>query len=104
MSKEDFAQIYEIGCEHLSWVDDKLVDDLLSFLEDKVGEKAVITKNKKTILVGLSEKKDYNKRNVKTYLKKFLHKNDLKDKLRVISTNKNSYAINKLPGIEITRF
>lgn len=101
---EDFSLIYEVICEHLSWVDDKLVDDLSSFIENKMMEDAVITKDGKKILVGFSEKPKKNKRNIKTLLKKFLHKNDLKDKLRIISTSKNQYTIHKLPGIDVTRF
>ncbi|NHI93245.1 MAG: hypothetical protein EAX96_12165 [Candidatus Lokiarchaeota archaeon] len=104
MSKsKDFKLIYEIVCEHLSWVDDKLLDDLSSFLEDKIGNEAVITKDGKKVLVGFSKDPNYNKRNIKIYLKKFLHKNDLKDRLRAISTGKNQYTINKLPDIEISR-
>ena len=101
---EEYSLIYEIVCEHLSWVDDKLIEDLSSFLEDRVGNDAVITKDGKKILIGFSKEPQYNKRNLKTYLKKFLHKNDLKDRLRVISTGKNQYSVNKLPDIEITRF
>ena len=98
-SDEDFSLIYEVICEHLSWVDDKLVDDLSSFIENKMNEDAIITKDGKKILIGFSVKPTQNKRNVKTFLKKFLHKNDLKDKLRIISTSKNQYTIHKLPGI-----
>ncbi len=102
--KEDFSLIYEVICEHLSWVDDKLIDDLSAFIENKMSDNAVITKDGKKILIGFSKEQTHNKRNVKTFLKKFLHKNDLKGKLRIISSSKNQYTIHKLPGIDITRF
>ena len=101
---EEFSLIYEVICEHLSWVDDKLLDDLSSFIETKMNEDAVITKDGKKILIGFSEGRTHNKRNIKTFLKKFLYKNDLKDKLRVISTSKNQYTIHKLQGMDVTRF
>ena len=103
-NEEDFSLIYEVICEHLSWVDNKLLDDLSSFIENKMGDDAVITKDGKKILIGFSEGPTKNKRNIKTFLKKFLHKNDLKDKLRIISTSKNQYTIHKLPGMDVTRF
>jgi len=103
-NSEEFSLIYEVICEHLSWVDDKLLDDLSSFIETKMSDEAVITKDGKKILIGFSEERTKNKRQVKTFLKKFLYKNDLKDKLRVISTSKNQYTIHKLQGMDVTRF
>ena len=95
---------YKILSEHLHWVDEGLIDELIGFLEEKFGNEVVITKDEKFILIGLSKDKELSKRLLKVYIKRFLHKFELLDRLRVISGDKDSYIIHKRRGIEVTHF
>ncbi|NVM00843.1 MAG: 60S ribosomal protein L22 [Candidatus Helarchaeota archaeon] len=95
---------YKILSEHLIWVDETLIDELISFLEEKLGSDVVISRDRNFILIGLSKDQDLSKRTLKVYIKRFLHKYELLDRLRVISGDKDSYIIHKRRGIEVTRF
>ncbi len=102
MSK-DIEVKYKILSEHLTWVDDVLVDELISFLEEKIPN-VVISREKNFILIGISKDEELSKRKLKVYIKRFLHKFELLDRLRVIASDANSYIIHKRRGIEVTRF
>jgi hypothetical protein len=95
---------YKILSEHLIWVDETLIDELISFLEEKLGSNVVISRDKSFILIGISKDYDLSKRTLKVYIKRFLHKYELLDRLRVISGDEDSYIIHKRRGIEVTRF
>ncbi len=95
---------YKILSEHLIWVDETLIDELISFLEEKLGSNVVISRDKNFVLIGLSKDHDLSKRTLKVYIKRFLHKYELLDRLRVISGDEESYIIHKRRGIEVTRF
>lgn len=95
---------YKIGCEQLLWINDALIDELISFLEEKLGNNVVITRENKFILLGISKDQELSKRSIKVYIKRFLHKFELLDRLRVITGPGDSYIIHKRKGIEVTRF
>ena len=96
---------YKIQSEHLTWVDDALVDELISFLEEKLGTTdIVISREKSIILIGTPEEINLSKRLIKVYVKRFLYKFELLDRLRVIAGEKNEYIIHKRRGIQVTHF
>ncbi|MHA1380531.1 MAG: 60S ribosomal protein L22 [Candidatus Helarchaeota archaeon] len=95
---------YKILSEHLIWVDDALVDELITFLEEKLGTDVVISRDKNFILIGTSKDYELSKRAIKVYVKRFLYKFELLDRLRVISGDKDSYIIHKRRGIQVTHF
>jgi len=99
MSDENIEVDYVIDATHLSWVDEKLVDDLYKFIEDKTG--AIVAKDGKKILIGFPSDEKLNKRTIKTYVKRFLYKYELLDRLRVISTGPEEYMIHKLKDVEV---
>jgi len=94
----------EILSEHLIWVEENLINELISFLEEKLGSNVIISRDKNFILIGLSKTQELSKRTLKVYIKRFLHKYELLDRLRVISGDEDSYIIHKRRGIEVTRF
>lgn len=95
---------YKILSEHLIWVEENLINELISFLEEKLGSSVIISRDKNFILIGLSKSQELSKRTLKVYIKRFLHKYELLDRLRVISGDEDSYIIHKRRGIEVTRF
>ena len=95
---------YKILSEHLIWVEENLINELISFLEEKLGSNVIISRDKNFILIGLSKTQELSKRTLKVYIKRFLHKYELLDRLRVISGDEDSYIIHKRRGIEVTRF
>ncbi|MFX1449876.1 MAG: 60S ribosomal protein L22 [Promethearchaeota archaeon] len=95
---------YKILSEHLIWVEENLINELISFLEEKLGSNVIVSRDKNFILIGLSKSQELSKRTLKVYIKRFLHKYELLDRLRVISGDEDSYIIHKRRGIEVTRF
>ena len=96
---------YKIQSEHLTWVDDALVDELITFLEEKLGtNEIVISREKNYILIGTSSELELSKRLIKVYIKRFLYKFELLDRLRVLAGDKNEYIIHKRRGIQVTHF
>ncbi|MHA1143217.1 MAG: 60S ribosomal protein L22 [Candidatus Helarchaeota archaeon] len=95
---------YEIECQHLGWVNDNLINELSTYLEKIVGPEGKVSHSGKKVTIEIA-RMDLNKRALKTYLKKFLHKFDLRDKLRVIKgPNADSYIIHKRKGLNVTDF
>lgn len=95
---------YVIQCQHLGWVDDNLISELVTFLEGRIGKQGTIARSGKKISIETLST-ELNKRNLKTYLKKFLHRFELKEKLRIITgVEANSYLIHKRPGYTVTDF
>ncbi|MHA1650757.1 MAG: 60S ribosomal protein L22 [Candidatus Helarchaeota archaeon] len=97
MSEESDSEIsvsYIIDADHLTWVEERLVDELSTFIEEKLPPGAVVDKSGKNVLIGFTEGQ-INKRTLKVYLKKFLHKFELKEKFRVIATSNEEFKIQK---------
>ena len=92
---------YKILAEHLLWVEESLLDELVNFLEEKL--RIVVSHDNKYVLIGLTKGQEFSKRTLKVYIKRFLHKFELLDRLRVISGGKDSYIIHKRRGIAVTR-
>ncbi|MHA1230166.1 MAG: 60S ribosomal protein L22 [Candidatus Helarchaeota archaeon] len=102
MSSDEISVDYVIDATHLTWVDDKLINELMSFLEDKLSPyEAVLEIDGKKVLIGFAGEEKLNKRFVKTYIKRFLHKYELLDRLRVISSGKDEYTIHKLKHVSV---
>lgn len=88
-----------VDADHLTWVEDRLVDELTTFMEEKLPKNTVVDRSGKTVLVGFTGKK-INKRQLKLFLKKFLHKFELKEKFRVIATTEEEFKIQKRKGLD----
>ncbi|MHA1301905.1 MAG: 60S ribosomal protein L22 [Candidatus Helarchaeota archaeon] len=96
---------YKIEGEHLTWVDDALLNELVSFLEEKLGsDELVISRDKNFVLIGASKDYELSKRLIKVYIKRFLYKFELLDRLRVIAGEEDTYIIHKRRGIQVTHF
>jgi hypothetical protein len=98
MSEEEISVDYIIDATHLTWVEENLIDELMTFLEDKTG--AVVEIDAKKVLLGFMGEK-LSKRTIKTYIKRFLYKYELLDRLRVISSGPEEYTIHKLKSVDV---
>ena len=79
--------------------------ELITFLEEKLGtNEIVISREKNYILIGTSSELELSKRLIKVYIKRFLYKFELLDRLRVLAGDKNEYIIHKRRGIQVTHF
>lgn len=102
MSKDtetDLSVAYVVDADHLTWVEDRLVDELGTYIEEKLPTGSVIDRSGKNVLIGFTEGQ-INKRQLKLFLKKFLHKFELKEKFRVISISDEEYKIQKRKGLD----
>ena len=93
-SEKDLSVAYVIDADHLTWVEDRLVDELGTYIEEKLPSGTVIDRSGKNVLIGFTESR-INKRKLKLFLKKFLHKFELKEKFRVVSMSDEEYKIQK---------
>ena len=93
-AKNEVTVSYIIDADHLTWVEEGLVDELSTFIEEKLPTGSVVDKSGKNILIGFTQNQ-LNKRQLKVYLKKFLHKFDLKEKFRIIATTEEEFKIQK---------
>jgi hypothetical protein len=93
----DITVSYVIDADHLTWVEDRLVDELSTFIEEKLPSGAIVDRSGKNVLIGFTESK-IGKRTLKVYLKKFLHKFEIKEKFRVIATAEEEFKIQKRKG------
>ncbi len=98
-SEIDLSVAYIIDADHLTWVEDRLVDELGTYIEEKLPSGTVIDRSGKNVLIGFTEGR-INKRQLKLFLKKFLHKFEIRDKFRVISTNEEEFKIQKRKGLD----
>lgn len=91
---------YTLDCTHPA--EDSILDpdDFITFLNNRVkvggktgnlGDNIIITKEKNT--VALSADIPLSKRYLKYLTKKYLKKNNLRDWLRVVASNKNSFEL-----------
>ncbi len=97
MAKESDSEIsvsYVVDADHLTWVEDNLVNELSTFIEEKLPSGTIVDKSGKNVLIGFTLNK-INKRQLKVFIKKFLHKFDLKEKFRVISISEEEFKIQK---------
>jgi hypothetical protein len=67
------------------------VKDLADFLEERLD--GTVTVAKKEVTLAFEEGKEASRSCLRLLLRKFLHKADLKEELRVISGGENSFAI-----------
>ncbi|MFX1296698.1 MAG: 60S ribosomal protein L22 [Promethearchaeota archaeon] len=88
---------YIIDADHLTWVEDRLVDELSTFIEEKLPSGSIVDRSGKNVLIGFTKNK-INKRTLKVYLKKFLHKFNIKEKFRIIATTEEEFKIQKRQG------
>ena len=100
MSKNEISVDYVITAEQLTWVEENLLNELVTFLEDKTG--AIVEADGKKVLIGFQSEEKLNKRVIKTYIKRFLHKYELLDRLRVVSAGANEYLIHKRKNVDVT--
>ncbi|MBD3228050.1 MAG: hypothetical protein GF329_07660 [Candidatus Lokiarchaeota archaeon] len=98
MSENEITVDYIIDATHLTWVEENLINELLDFIGDKTGAIVEIDGNK--ILIGFEEEK-LSKRNIRTYIKRFLYKYELLDRLRVISSGPDEYTIHKRKYVDV---
>ncbi|NVM28051.1 MAG: 60S ribosomal protein L22 [Candidatus Helarchaeota archaeon] len=98
-SERDVSVSYVIDADHLTWVEDRLVDELGTFVEERLPAGSVVDRSGKNVLIGFTENR-INKRQLKTFLKKFLHKFEIKEKFRVISTADEEFKIQKRKGLD----
>ena len=82
----------KIDVSELKGDESKLIDKLADFLKEKTGGE-VATEAKTVTLKGEGEA--LSKKYVRVTLKKFLHKHELSDTLRVISNEENTLKIKK---------
>jgi len=82
----------KIDVSELKGDESKLIDKLADFLKEKTGGE-VTTEAKTVTLKGEGEA--LSKKYVRVTLKKFLHKHELSDTLRVISNEENTLKIKK---------
>ena len=93
-SESDISVSYIIDADHLTWVEDRLVDELSTFIEEKLPSGSIVDRSGKNVLIGFTESK-INKRRLKVYIKKFLYKFDIKEKFRVVATTGEEFKIQK---------
>ncbi len=98
-TKSDISVSYVIDADHLTWVEERLVDELSTYMEERLPTGSVVDRSGKNVLIGFSGER-VNKRKLKTFLKKFLHKFEIKEKYRVISTGEEEFKIQKRKGID----
>ena len=98
-SESEITVSYVIDADHLTWVEDRLVDELSTYIEEKLPSGAIVDRSGKNVLIGFTEVR-INKRQLKTFLKKFLHKFDIKEKFRVIATGEEEFKIQKRKGLD----
>ncbi|MHA1129309.1 MAG: 60S ribosomal protein L22 [Candidatus Helarchaeota archaeon] len=96
-SESEISVSYVIDADHLTWVEERLVDELSTFIEEKLPAGSIVDKSGKNILIGFTDFK-INKRTLKVYLKKFLHKFEIKEKFRIIATATEEFKIQKRRG------
>jgi len=102
MSTDEITFAYVCDATHLTWVEDNLINELMSYLEDKLSDYgAVLEIDGKKVLIGFPASGKISKRSIKTYIKKFLYKYELNDRLRVISTGDDEYTIHKFKHIDV---
>ncbi|MHA1265679.1 MAG: 60S ribosomal protein L22 [Candidatus Helarchaeota archaeon] len=102
-SENELSVSYVIDADHLTWIEDRLIEELSTFIEEKLPEGTIVDRSGKTVLIGFSEPKVkalINKRKLKLFLKKFLHKFELKEKFRIISTAVEEFKIQKRKGLD----
>ncbi len=99
-TKKEISVSYIIDADHLTWVEDRLVDELSSFIQEKLPTGSVVDRSGKNVLIGFTNK-SINKRQLKVYLKKFLDKFDIKEKFRIIATTDEEFKIQKRKGLDI---
>ena len=97
--KKDISVSYIIDADHLTWVGDTLVDELSTFIEEKLPTGSVVDKSGKNVLIGFTHGQ-ITKRQLKVYLKKFLFKFDIKEKFRIIATTDEEFKIQKRKGLD----
>ncbi|TFF89076.1 MAG: hypothetical protein EU549_01840 [Promethearchaeota archaeon] len=98
MSENEITVDYIIDATHLTWVEENLINELLDFIAAKTGAIVEIEGNK--ILIGFEGEK-LSKRNIRTYIKRFLYKYELLDRLRVISSGEDEYTIHKRKYVDV---
>ena len=80
-----------IDVSDLRSYDGENVKDLADFLEKRLD--GTVTVAKKEVTLAFEEGKEASRSCLRLLLKKFLHKADLKEELRVISGGENSFII-----------
>ena len=80
-----------INVSDLRSYDGENVKDLADFLEKRLD--GTVTVAKKEVTLAFEEGKEASRSCLRLLLKKFLHKADLKEELRVISGGENSFTI-----------
>ncbi|MGQ9551757.1 MAG: 60S ribosomal protein L22 [Candidatus Bathycorpusculaceae bacterium] len=73
-----------------------LIGELANFLEEKTGAEVKTEKNE---MIVKSEEESLSKKYLRVLLKKFLHKNELRESFRVIGGKENTLTV-KEKGIE----
>jgi len=96
---KEISVSYIVDADHLTWIEDRLLDELNTFLQEKLPPGAVVDRSGKNVLIGFSKNR-INKRQLKTSLKKFLHKFEIKEKFRIISTSDEEFKIQKRKGLD----
>ena len=81
-----------IKISELRGMNDENVNDLAEFLENRVGAKVDVTSGEITLNFE-EEKKIPSRAHLRVLLRKFLHKAELKEELRVISGRENVFII-----------
>ncbi|MHA1311613.1 MAG: 60S ribosomal protein L22 [Candidatus Helarchaeota archaeon] len=102
MSEDEISVDYVCDATQLTWVEDNLINELMTFLEDKIRDYGGIVEiDGKKIIIGFTSDEKLSKRAIKTYIKRFLYKYELLDRLRVISSGANEYMIHKLKDVTV---
>jgi len=96
---KEISVSYVIDADHLTWMEDRLVDELNTFMEARLPTGAIVDRSGKNILIGFTTN-EINKLQDKTYLKKFLHKFELEEKFHIIATTDEEFKIQKRKGID----
>lgn len=97
---KEISVSYVIDADHLTWMEDRLVDELNTFITTHLPAGAVVDRSGKNILIGFTAS-ELNKRQVKTYLKKFIHKFELEEKFHIIAITGDEFKIQKRKGINL---
>ncbi|MDD1778842.1 MAG: 60S ribosomal protein L22 [Candidatus Helarchaeota archaeon] len=96
---KDISVSFVIDADHLTWMEDRLLNELNSFMETRLPAGSIVDRSGKNILIGFTKSK-LNKRDLKTYLKKFLHKFELEEKFHIIATSDEEFKVQKRKGID----
>ena len=78
---------------------DEAVEDLAEFLEDKVKAKIDVTSDE-IILDYEEEKEVLSKAYLRVLLRKFLHREELKEQFRVIAGREKAFIVKERRGVE----